>query len=79
MIVLVKFIQRTTNSHPTCAIRHAPEIYFISYARILHVYSLVSIDTLTRTLKAFVAYLFECQAVDGIGDTFIRMSGHVVT
>ena len=32
-----------------------------------------------KTLKIFVAYLFGFQAAEGIGDTFIRMSGHFMT
>ena len=42
---------------------NALEKYYILYARISHVYSLLSIDTLARTLKIFVVYLFEFQAV----------------
>ena len=54
--MLGEVIYQTANSRPTLAIRHAPEKNFTSYARISHVYSLVSIDTLTQTLKMFVAY-----------------------
>ena len=45
----------------------------------LHVYILVSIDTLAQTLNTFVEYLFEFQTVEGIGYTFILMPGHFVT
>ena len=60
------------------AIRHASNKDFILYARISHIYDLVSIGKLARTLKTFVAYLFKCQTVEGVDDTFILMSGHFV-
>ena len=41
----------STNLHLTREKRHTLKKYSMSYARILHVYSLVSIDTLARMLK----------------------------
>ena len=41
------------------------------YARILHVYTLVLIDTLACMLKIFVTCLYECQA---ISDMIVLMS-----
>ena len=72
-------IEQTTNANPTRTIRHASEKYFISYVCIMYVYSLVSFETLARTLKTFVSYLFECQAAEGIVDTYIPISGHFMT
>ena len=48
-----------------------PEKYSILYPHILHVYSLVSIDTLARMLNAFVKFLYKCHA---ICDMTVRMS-----
>ena len=77
--MLGKVIQRTTNARPMRVIRHAPGKYFILYAHIYHVYSLVPVNTLERKLKIFVAYLFEYQAIECIDDTSICMEGHFVT
>ena len=41
------------------------------YARILHVYSLVSIDTIERMLKIFVTCLLKYQAISGM---IVKMS-----
>ena len=61
--VLEKVSQRTTNTRPTCSIRHAPKTFSMLCARISHVYILVSIDKLAQTLKIFLAYLFGFQDI----------------
>ena len=45
--------------------------YSVSYAHILHVYNMVSIDTLTRMLKKFVTCSYKCQ---NICDMVIKIS-----
>ena len=61
------------------AIRHVPDKYFISHVHILHIHILVSIDTLARKLNIFVSCLFEYQAAEVIGDTFIQMGDYFMT
>ena len=61
MLVNISYI--TTNARPACARRYAPDKYYMLYARISYVYSLVSIDTLSQTLKAFVEYIYKFQVV----------------
>ena len=62
MLLLEEISWRNTNVRPTHARRHAPDKYYMSYAHIVHVYSLVSIDKLVRRLKKFVTCLYICQA-----------------
>ena len=58
MIFLLREISLwNTNSRLAREIRHAPYKCSMSYARILHVYSLVSIGTLAQILKIFVTSL----------------------
>ena len=45
--------------------------YSMSYARIMHVYNLLSIDTLIRMLKIFGTHSYECQ---NIFDMLVWMS-----
>ena len=45
------------------AIRQSPVKYFISYTHILHIYSLVSIEKITRTLKVSVTTFYCCWSV----------------
>ena len=53
---------------------------FISYVRILHVKSLVSIDTFAWTLKTFPGmWLSECQDIEGIYDMSARILWHSMT
>ena len=63
MSVLVKISEQTTNAHPTHARRHAPDKYFMSYAHILHIFNLVYIETLSRTLNTFVTCSYTCQDI----------------
>ena len=51
--------------------RYAPDRYSMSYARILHVYITVSIDTLTCMLKTFITCSYKCH---NICDTIVRKS-----
>ena len=50
----------TANARPIHARRHTLDKYYMSYARISYVYTLVSIDTLSQTLKAFMTCLYKC-------------------
>ena len=53
---------------------------FILYVRILHVNSLVSIDTFVWTLKTFPGILSsECQDIEGISDISARVSRNFMT
>ena len=60
--VLIGTSSQKINARPTLARRNSPNKNYVSYAHIFHVYSLVSIDTLARMLKAFVTYLYTYQA-----------------
>ena len=51
--------------------RHVPDKYSIFYTLILHVYSLVSIDTLAYILKKFRTCLCKCK---DICYTIVKMS-----
>ena len=51
------------NVSPMRTRRHAPDNYSVLYARIMHIYNLVSIDTLTRTLREFVTCSYKCQNI----------------
>ena len=58
---------------------HSGEKIYIVRAY-FHVYSLVSIDTFTLTLKTFHGILFsKCHNIEGIADTSARVSWHFIT